>query len=47
MEKEGTTYKRKREEEGRRLRESNWVWSPTGVIDMHVPQQWGFLHFKN
>lgn len=47
MEKEGTSYKIKREEEGRRLRESNWVWSPTGVIDMHVPQRWGFLHFKN
>lgn len=46
MEKEGTSYKRKQAEEGKRLRESNWVWSPTGVIDMHVPQQWGFLHFK-
>ena len=47
MEKEGTTYKIKREEEGRRLRESNWVWSPTGVIDMHLPEKWGYLHFKN
>jgi hypothetical protein len=26
--------------------EDNWVWSPQGVIDMHVPERWGFLHFS-
>lgn len=26
-------------------KEDNWVWSPQGVIDMHVPERWGFLHF--
>lgn len=26
-------------------REDNWVWSPQGVINMHVPKQWGYLHF--
>lgn len=25
--------------------EDNWVWSPQGLIDMHVPQRWGYLHF--
>ena len=25
--------------------EDNWVWSPQGVINMHVPEQWGYLHF--
>lgn len=25
--------------------EENWVWSPQGVIDMHQPEQWGFVHF--
>lgn len=25
--------------------EDNWVWSPQGVIDMHQPEQWGFLEF--
>jgi len=25
--------------------EDNWVWSSQGVIDMHVPERWGFLHF--
>ena len=28
-------------------REDNWVWSPQGVINMHVPEQWGYLHFRN
>lgn len=27
------------------LREDNWVWSPQGVIDMHQPEQWGFVEF--
>jgi Carbohydrate family 9 binding domain-like len=25
--------------------EDNWVWSPQGLIDMHVPDRWGFVHF--
>jgi hypothetical protein len=25
--------------------EDNWVWSPQGVIDMHVPEKWGHLRF--
>jgi hypothetical protein len=28
------------------LREDNWVWSPQGVINMHVPQHWGFVEFS-
>jgi hypothetical protein len=27
------------------LPEDNWVWSPQGVVDMHRPEQWGFLQF--
>lgn len=26
--------------------EENWVWSPTGKIDMHMPERWGFLFFS-
>ncbi|RXH58385.1 carbohydrate-binding family 9-like protein [Granulicella sibirica] len=26
--------------------EDNWVWSPQGVINMHVPDQWGYLTFR-
>jgi hypothetical protein len=25
--------------------EHNWVWSPQGLIDMHVPEKWGFVRF--
>lgn len=25
--------------------EDNWVWSPQGVINMHVPEKWGFVRF--
>ena len=27
-------------------KEDNWVWSPQGLIDMHVPEHWGYLHFR-
>src|ERR1700722_7348919 len=26
-------------------REDNWVWSPQGLIDMHGPEHWGYVHF--
>lgn len=26
--------------------EENWVWSPTGKIDMHMPDRWGFVEFS-
>jgi hypothetical protein len=25
--------------------EHNWVWSPQGVVDMHVPEMWGVVRF--
>lgn len=28
-------------------REENWVWQPTGKIDMHMPDRWGFLYFSD
>lgn len=27
--------------------EENWVWMPTGKIDMHMPDRWGFLYFSD
>lgn len=27
------------------LPEDNWVWSPQGEIDMHIPDRWGYLTF--
>ncbi|MFV0546683.1 MAG: sugar-binding protein [Bacteroides sp.] len=26
--------------------EENWVWTPTGKIDMHMPERWGFVYFS-
>jgi len=27
--------------------EKNWVWSPPGVISMHIPEYWGYVRFTN
>lgn len=29
------------------VKEDNWVWSPQGLVDMHVPERWGLLHFAD
>ena len=39
-------YSRKREN-GKYLPEYNWVWSSQGLINMHVPENWGFLIFSD
>ncbi len=26
--------------------EDNWVWSPTGIVDMHRPERWGYVQFS-
>lgn len=28
-------------------REHNWVWAPTGVIDIHRPELWGFVQISD
>ncbi len=28
-------------------KEDNWVWSPQGAVNMHIPEQWGFVRFSN
>ncbi|MBI3695432.1 MAG: carbohydrate-binding family 9-like protein [Acidobacteria bacterium] len=27
-------------------REDNWVWSPQGAINMHMPERWGYVQFS-
>jgi hypothetical protein len=27
--------------------EDNWVWSPQGLINMHYPEMWGVVEFKD
>jgi hypothetical protein len=25
----------------------NWVWSPQGAINMHIPEMWGYVRFSS
>jgi cellulose/xylan binding protein with CBM9 domain len=45
---QGTTYaKRLDPATGTPLPEDNWVWSPQGAINMHMPERWGFVQFSD
>ncbi|MDR2382413.1 MAG: carbohydrate-binding family 9-like protein [Prevotellaceae bacterium] len=39
-------YVKQTDENGKTLPERNWVWSPTGAINMHMPERWGYLQFS-
>jgi len=43
---EGKYQKRKDKNTGLFLSENNWVWNPTGVINLHLPERWGMLQFS-
>jgi hypothetical protein len=32
---------------GKPLPEDNWVWSPQGAVNMHMPERWGFVQFSD
>jgi hypothetical protein len=38
-------YVRRKGANGKPLPEDNWVWSPMGVVNMHIPERWGHLWF--
>lgn len=40
-------YRRKKDSKGKFLHEYNWVWSPTGVINMHEPEKWAYVFFSS
>ena len=46
MDKEGRGYVKRKGSNDKNLPESNWVWSPQGVINMHVPEKWGVVTFE-
>ena len=47
LDKEGKTYKKRiNPETGKTYPEFNWVWSPQGKINMHMPEMWGFVQFS-
>lgn len=39
-------YSRKKEN-GKFLKEYNWVWSNQGAINMHLPENWGYIQFSD
>ena len=39
-------YVKRRDAAGNLIAENNWVWSPQGAIDMHMPERWGFAQFS-
>lgn len=45
--KDGAYAKRLDARSGKPLPEDNWVWSPQGAIDMHMPERWGFVQFSD
>jgi hypothetical protein len=44
---QGAYAKRLDTSTGKPLPEHNWVWSPQGAINMHMPELWGFVQFSN
>ena len=32
---------------GEPLAEDNWVWSPQGAVNMHMPEMWGIVEFSD
>lgn len=38
-------YCKRTDENGKPFPENNWVWAPTGVINIHYPELWGFVFF--
>ena len=40
-------YVKRTDAAGKPLREKNWVWSPQGAINMHMPERWGYVQFSS
>lgn len=43
---DGQYVKKINPETGNPFPEYNWIWSPMGVIDMHLPERWGYVQFS-
>jgi hypothetical protein len=39
-------YVKLKGDDGKNLPEYNWVWSSQGLINMHYPERWAYLHFS-
>lgn len=40
------TYKKRTDASGNLLPEDNWVWAPTGLVNIHYPELWAFVFFS-
>lgn len=45
--KDGRSVKRVDASTGKALPADNWVWSPQGVVDIHMPERWGYVQFSD
>lgn len=43
---QGNVYQNQTDPDGKPLPEHNWVWSPQGTINMHIPEKWGSVRFS-
>jgi hypothetical protein len=44
--KDGKSIKVADPKTGRPLPEDNWVWAPTGLVNIHYPEMWGYVQFS-
>lgn len=44
--RDGRYEKAKDPATGRPLAEDNWVWAPTGLVNIHYPEMWGYVQFS-
>lgn len=44
---EGSLYKKRVDENDKRLPENNWTWPSQGKINMHRPETWGYVQFTS
>jgi len=44
---EGRYVKKVDPETGEAYPEANWVWSPQGAVNMHMPERWGYVQFSD
>jgi hypothetical protein len=44
---DGRYAKRREGATGKPLLEDNWVWSPQGAVNMHMPERWGIVQFAD
>lgn len=48
LEVSGGRYRKRRDPgDGSPLPEANWVWSPQGAVNMHMPEMWGLVQFSH